>query len=74
MYIKILVCPDARTESVQGDGEEYIVSVGVPASRGLANKRALELLRCNLGPSKKVIRIVSGHHSPHKIILIEEND
>ncbi len=72
MYIKVFVYPEARIEAVQSDGDGYVISVGVPASRGLANKRALELLRCYLGPSKRVIRIVSGHHSPHKIVLIEE--
>ncbi len=72
MYIKVFVCPEARIEGVQSDGDGYTISVDAPASRGLANKRALELLRCYLGPTQRVIRIVSGHHSPHKIVLIEE--
>jgi uncharacterized protein YggU (UPF0235/DUF167 family) len=72
MYIKVFVYPEARTEGVQNDGDGYSISVNTPASRGLANKRALQLLRCYLGPSKRVIRIVSGHHSPHKIVLIED--
>jgi len=73
MYIKVYVNVGAKKESVKEEkSNEYLVAVNMPAERGLANTRALELLRAYFGTSKRVIRIVSGHHSPHKIVLIEE--
>lgn len=73
MYIKVYVTAGAKNESVKEEKkDEYLVMVNMPAERGLANARALELLRAHFGTSKRVIKIVSGHHSPHKIVLIEE--
>ena len=73
MYIKVYVNASAKKETVKEEKkDEYLISVNVPAERGLANRRALELLRAHLRTSFRVIKIVSGHHSPHKIILIEK--
>lgn len=73
MYIKIHVLADSKRENIEKESEDsYAISVSTPAERGLANKRALELLRSHLGPSKRVIKIVSGHQSPHKIVSVED--
>lgn len=72
MYVKVYVNAGATKELVKEEKNgQYLIAVNVPAERGLANTRALELLRAYIGKSKRVIRIVSGHHSPHKIVLIE---
>ncbi len=73
MYIKVYVTAGAKKEYVREEkSDHYLVAVNLPAERGLANDRTLELLRTYLGPTKRVIKIVSGHHSPHKIVLIED--
>ena len=48
------------------------MSVKEPAERGLANERVIEMVREYLKVYNKDVRIVSGHHSPGKIIKIEE--
>lgn len=72
MHIKIVVTTEAKKESVrERKAGEYAIAVSVAAERGLANARALALLRAHLGSSIRIMRIVSGHHSPHKTILAE---
>ena len=69
MYIKIKVIPEAREEKVeQIKDDEYRIWVTVKAENNRANTRVLEIIR-KLFPSKS-IRIISGHHSPPKIISI----
>jgi len=72
MHIKISVRTDSKREFVLEEKDGYVVAVSVPAERGMANDRALELLRRHLGDSKRVIKIESGHHSPHKVVLVED--
>ena len=73
MHIKVSVRTDSKREFVREEKDGFLVAVAVPPERGLANDRVLELLRKHLGPSKRVIKIESGHHSPHKVILIEDH-
>jgi uncharacterized protein YggU (UPF0235/DUF167 family) len=79
MYIRVSVRTDAGVEFVKKESDNsYLIAVKVSPERGLANERVVELLRDHLSinsPSKGrrlVIRIASGHHSPHKLISIEE--
>lgn len=75
MYIKVSVRTDAKREFVIDEGnDKYVVGVAVPAERGMANKRTLELLRSHFGSSRKIINIASGHHSPHKIVSVEDKE
>lgn len=71
MYIKVSVRTDSKKEFVLKEGDSYVVAVNAPAERGLANKRVCELLRSYLDGKVGIIQIVSGHHSPHKILNIE---
>jgi uncharacterized protein (TIGR00251 family) len=69
MYIKIKVVPDAKVEKVeQVKDDEYRIWVKVPAENNAANKRVLEILHARF--REVSLRIVSGHHSPSKIISI----
>ena len=69
MYFKLQVTPDAKRPSVLGtNAGGFKVSVKEPAANNLANKRALAALAEHLKVDPKALRIVSGHHSPHKII------
>ena len=74
MYIRVSVRTDAGVEFVRQESDNtYLIAVRAPAERGLANKRVIELLRENMATDKRLImRIVSGHHSPHKLISIED--
>lgn len=69
MYLKIKVVPDSRSEKIEKKSEnEWRVCVKVPAENNCANNRVLELVR-QAYPNQSV-RIVSGHHSPSKIVSI----
>lgn len=70
MYIKVHVIPESKEEAVSEKGEVFYVSVREKAERGAANRRILELLRAHL-PQYAKFRIVSGHHSPHKIVSVD---
>lgn len=77
MYIRVSVRTDAGVEFVKQESENvYLVAVKAPAERGLANDRVIELLREHFrGENKRlIIRIASGHHSPHKLISIEDGE
>lgn len=69
MYVKIKVVPDSKNEKVEKlKDDEYRMWVKVPAENNLANARVTELVR-EMFPGTS-IRIVSGHHSPSKILSI----
>ena len=69
MYLKIKVIPDAKSEKIEKkeDGS-WRVWVKVPAENNRANTRVLELV--HLEYPNQSVRIVSGHHSPSKIVSI----
>lgn len=52
---------------------EFHISVREKAEQNLANKRILELVREKVEGVRGSIKIVSGHHSPTKIISVEIN-
>ena len=72
MYIKIEVTAGARTENLKKiSSDTFVVSVKEKAEQNQANRRVLELVRQEFGEKNLIVKIVSGHHSPHKIISIE---
>lgn len=73
MYLKLHLTPEAKRDSITRIGQDKLaISVKEKAEGNQANKRALELLAEHLGIPVAKIRIVSGHHSPHKMISIRE--
>jgi uncharacterized protein YggU (UPF0235/DUF167 family) len=69
MYLKLKVIPDAKNEKVEKiKDDEYCIWVKAPAENNKANTRVLELIR-DLYPQTSV-RIISGHHSPSKIVSV----
>lgn len=69
MYLKIKVIPDAKKAKIEKvKDDEYRVWVTAPAENNAANMQMLATMR-TLYPDT-AIRIVSGHHSPSKIISI----
>ena len=72
MYIKLKVKTEAKHEKfVKKTKDHFDVAVKEPAERGLANKRVIELVRKYYKVYNGDIRIVSGHHSPSKIISLD---
>ena len=72
MYIKVEVVAGARSESFRKiSNDTFALSVKERAERNQANKRALQLIRKEFGEKNLVVKIISGHHTPHKIISIE---
>ncbi len=71
MYIKVRIIPNSKKEKVDKVSEDhYKVSVKHKAENNLANNRLLEIMHAEYPNS--VIRIISGHHSPSKILSIEK--
>ena len=71
MYFKVQVIPESKVPSVTEIAADTLsVAVCEKAERGLANRRVLQLLALYFGKGKRV-RLVSGHHSPHKIISVD---
>ena len=70
MYIKVKVRAGAKREVIKKISEDhYDISVKEKAENNRANGRILEICH-GLYPGT-AIRIVSGHHSPSKIISID---
>ena len=71
MYIKVHVVAGAKKELVVRKGSDsYDISVREPAERNMANKRVVELVARDMGLLPSSARIVSGHHSPSKILSV----
>jgi len=52
--------------------DSFLVAVKEPAEQNLANKRVIEIIATHFCVLPKQIRIISGHHSPGKILSIPE--
>lgn len=72
MYIKVEVNAGAKTEVVKKNKDDsFDISVRQMPEQNQANKRVLELIRRQFADKRVIIKIVSGHHSPSKIISID---
>lgn len=75
MYIRVRVAAGAKKESFEQVSEDsFLVSVKEPAEQNLANRRVLELVAEHFGASPRQIRIISGHHSPGKILSVPDGE
>ena len=72
MYVHVKVIPDAKKEAVlQKDKTHFAISVREPAERNLANKRVLNNIANQFNVVQSKVRIITGHHSPSKILDID---
>jgi uncharacterized protein YggU (UPF0235/DUF167 family) len=72
MYVKVTVTAGAKRESlVKKSKDKLVISVTEPAKQNLANRRIRELVakHCEVPLSK--VRIISGHHSPSKMLSVD---
>lgn len=71
MYIKVKVSAGVKREKIEKVSEDhYNIWVKEEAKGNRANERIMEIMR-HIYP-KMIIRIVSGHHSPSKILSLDE--
>ena len=67
MYVHLKVTAGAKKELLRKiDETHYVLAVKAEAKNNAANKRVLELMKLELENDN--IRLVTGHHSPSKII------
>ena len=71
MYIKVKVLAGGKKGIVEKESDDhYRISVKEKAENNQANKRILEIMHERFSNSQ--IRIISGHHSPSKILSVED--
>jgi uncharacterized protein (TIGR00251 family) len=71
MYIHIKAQTGAKKETVkQISSDHFEVAVKEPAKQNLANRRIIEIIQAMFPGT--VVRIMNGHHSPSKLLSIEE--
>lgn len=72
-YIHVKVTAEARKESWKKNSEDhFLVSVREKAECNMANTRVLELVAGHFKVLKNKVRIVNGHRSPSKLLVVEE--
>lgn len=72
MYIKVKVTPGSKKENLEKVLEDqFKISVKENAKMNMANRRVIELIAQNFGVLPGKVRLISGHHSPSKILNVE---
>jgi len=72
VYIKVEVLAGVKEETVEKTAtDSFVISVREKAERNMANRKVLELIRRELG-GRVAVKIISGHHSPRKILSVEK--
>lgn len=73
MYIKVDAKTQAKKESlIRKSKDHFLISVKEKAERNMANKRIIEILTLFFKVQKGKVRIINGHHHPHKLIVVED--
>ena len=71
MYVHAKVRPGAKKEECTRLSETHFkISVKEEAAQNRANKRVIELIAAEFRVPSEKVRIVSGHHSPSKILSV----
>lgn len=73
MYIKVVVKSNMKKESIKEKNPDHFeVSVKEKAENNMANKRVIELIAYHFELPKEKVRIVNGHHHPHKLLVVDK--
>lgn len=73
MYIHVKAKTEAgKEEVIKVSADHYEIAVREPAKRNEANKRIIEIVRKLF--SGRNVKIVNGHHSRSKLIVVEDDD
>ncbi len=71
MHIKVKVTTGAKKEKIEIKKQDvFVITVGEKAERNMANKRVRELVAEHFKVSIGKVKIISGHHSPSKILEV----
>lgn len=71
MYVKVRVIAGAKKETIkQTSPDHFEISVKEEAKQNMANTRVRELIAAHFGAPLPAVRIISGHHSPGKILRV----
>lgn len=72
MYIKTVVIADAKKEKLTEKSKDHFnISVKEKAEKNMANKRVIELLALHFKLPTAKVRIINGHHHPHKLLAVD---
>ena len=72
MYVKVRVVAGSKKEEVIVEKPKYFkIFVHEKAKQNMANKRILEIIAREYGVRPAQVRIVSGHHSPSKLLSVD---
>jgi len=72
MYVHVKVKAGVRSESFKIKSEDHFeISVREKAERNMANDRVRELISEHFKVAKNKVRIVNGHRSASKLLVIE---
>ena len=72
MYLKVKVTANAKREKVERVKEGvFEIAVKEKTERNMANKKVLELVAKHYKVPVGKVRIVSGHHRPHKLLSVD---
>jgi len=72
MYIHAKVTSGAKKEILkQISADHFEISVREKPERNLANTRVIELLAAHFKVPKSKVRIINGHRSPSKLLVVE---
>ncbi len=73
MYIRVRVSAKAKKESFKKLSEDtFLIAVKEPAEQNRANTRVIELVSEHFSINLKQVRIISGHHSPGKLLSLPD--
>lgn len=74
MYIKVKVIANAKKETLEKENETTLaIKVKEEAKGNRANKRVVELVAEYYDVEVGQVRIINGHHHPHKLISIQDS-
>ncbi len=72
MYIRVTVEPGAKEEDLHVlTPDNFAIKVRAKAEMNMANNRLREMLARHFKLPVGKVRIISGHHHPHKIVNID---
>jgi uncharacterized protein YggU (UPF0235/DUF167 family) len=72
MYIKVHAVAGSKKEEVILEKPNYLkIFVRQEAKQNMANKRILEIVAREYHVKPAQVRIVSGHHSPSKLLSVD---
>ena len=72
MYIKVIVKASMKSEEiVEKTKDHFEISVKEKAKNNMANRKVIELIAQYFKVTQNKVRIINGHHHPHKLLIIE---